>query len=59
MTSIQEVSPWVSTIAGDFDFLVAAGYDWKYNGLTIGPIASFQLATLASMDLANRARLRR
>jgi autotransporter-associated beta strand protein len=32
-----------STNGGDFDFLVAAGYDWKYGGLTIGPIASFQL----------------
>jgi uncharacterized protein with beta-barrel porin domain len=32
-----------STNGGDFDFLVAVGYDWKYNGLTIGPIASFQL----------------
>jgi uncharacterized protein with beta-barrel porin domain len=33
-----------STNGGDFDFLVAAGYDWKYNGLTIGPLASFQLS---------------
>ena len=33
-----------STNGGDFDFLVAAGYDWKVGGLTIGPIASFQLS---------------
>jgi outer membrane autotransporter protein len=31
-----------NTNGGDFDVLVAAGYDWKYNGLTIGPLASFQ-----------------
>ena len=33
-----------STNGGDFDFLVAAGYDWKYGSLTVGPIASFQLS---------------
>jgi outer membrane autotransporter protein len=26
----------------DFNALVAAGYDWKHGGLTIGPLASFQ-----------------
>jgi uncharacterized protein with beta-barrel porin domain len=33
-----------STNGGDFDFLVAAGYDRKVGVLTIGPIASFQLS---------------
>ena len=31
-----------STGSGDFNFLVATGYDWKFGGLTIGPTASFQ-----------------
>jgi outer membrane autotransporter protein len=31
-----------STDSGDFNFLVATGYDWKFGGLTIGPTASFQ-----------------
>ena len=29
-------------MASDFNALVAAGYDWKSGGLTIGPLASFQ-----------------
>jgi outer membrane autotransporter protein len=31
-----------STDSGDFNALVAIGYDWKFGGLTIGPTASFQ-----------------
>ena len=31
-----------STDSGDFNALVATGYDWKFGGLTIGPTASFQ-----------------
>jgi autotransporter-associated beta strand protein len=31
-----------STHGGDFDFVVATGYDWKSGNLTIGPNASFQ-----------------
>jgi len=31
-----------STEGGDFNVLVAAGYDWKKGGLTIGPTANFQ-----------------
>ena len=33
-----------STDSGDFNALVATGYDWKFGGLTIGPTASFQYA---------------
>jgi outer membrane autotransporter protein len=32
------------TVGGDLNVLVAAGYDWKKGGLSIGPTASFQLA---------------
>jgi len=31
-----------STDSGDFNALVATGYDWKFGSLTIGPTASFQ-----------------
>jgi outer membrane autotransporter protein len=31
-----------NTDGGDLNVLVAAGYDWKKGGLTIGPTASFQ-----------------
>ena len=31
-----------STDGGDVNVLVAAGYDWKCGGLTIGPTANFQ-----------------
>ena len=31
-----------NTDGRDFNALVAAGYDWKSGGLTIGPVASFQ-----------------
>jgi autotransporter-associated beta strand protein len=31
-----------STDSGDVNALIAAGYDWKFGGLTIGPTASFQ-----------------
>jgi uncharacterized protein YhjY with autotransporter beta-barrel domain len=31
-----------STDGGDFDVLIAAGYDWKKGGLTIGSTANFQ-----------------
>jgi autotransporter-associated beta strand protein len=33
-----------STEGWDFNFLVAAGYDWKKGNLTIGPTASFQFS---------------
>jgi outer membrane autotransporter protein len=36
-----------STSGGDFNFLVAAGYDWKKGNLTIGPTASFQYSYVA------------
>ena len=31
-----------NTDGGDFNVLVAAGYDWKKGGLSIGPTANFQ-----------------
>ncbi|HEY5707433.1 MAG TPA: autotransporter outer membrane beta-barrel domain-containing protein [Terrimicrobiaceae bacterium] len=31
-----------STVGGDLNVFVAAGYDWKKGGLSIGPTASFQ-----------------
>ena len=31
-----------STVGGDLNVFVAAGYDWKIGGLSIGPTASFQ-----------------
>ena len=37
------------TIGGDLNVLVAAGYDWKAGGLSIGPTASFQY-TLVGFD---------
>jgi len=36
-----------STSGGDFNFLVAGGYDWKKGNLTIGPTASFQYSYVA------------
>ena len=33
-----------STDGGDFNVLVAAGYDWTHGNLTIGPTASFQFS---------------
>ena len=37
------------TIGGDLNVLVAAGYDWKAGGFSIGPTASFQY-TLVGFD---------
>jgi autotransporter-associated beta strand protein len=37
------------TIGGDLNVLVAAGYDWKAGGLSVGPTASFQY-TLVGFD---------
>ena len=37
------------TLGGDLNVLVAAGYDWKAGGLSIGPTASFQY-TLVGFD---------
>jgi outer membrane autotransporter protein len=31
-----------STIGGNFNVVIAAGYDWKRGGLSIGPTANFQ-----------------
>jgi outer membrane autotransporter protein len=36
-----------STSGGDFNFLVAGGYDWTKGNLTIGPTASFQYGYVA------------
>jgi len=40
-------TPSGNTNGGNLDVLVAAGYDWKFGGLSIGPIASFQYGYIA------------
>jgi outer membrane autotransporter protein len=38
------------TVGGDLNVLVAAGYDWKKGGLSIGPTASFQYTLVGFGD---------
>jgi uncharacterized protein YhjY with autotransporter beta-barrel domain len=45
------------TLGGDLNVLVAAGYDWKKGGLTIGPTASFQYTLVGCGDVTESGSL--
>jgi fibronectin-binding autotransporter adhesin len=45
------------TLGGDLNVLVAAGYDWKKGGLSIGPTASFQYTLVGFGDFTESGSL--
>ena len=45
------------TLGGDLNVLVAAGYDWKKGGLSIGPTASFQYTLVGFGDFTETGSL--
>ena len=45
------------TVGGDLNVLVAAGYDWKKGGLSIGPTASFQYTLVGFGDFTESGSL--
>jgi outer membrane autotransporter protein len=45
------------TLGGDLNALVAAGYDWKKGGLSIGPTASFQYTLVGFGDFTESGSL--
>ena len=45
------------TLGGDLNVLVAAGYDWKKGGLTIGPTANFQYTLVGFGDFSESGSL--
>ena len=47
------------TVGGELNVLVAAGYDWKKGGLSIGPTASFQYTLVGFGDYTESGSLRR